>query len=200
MPKSIFMVAFAAAATIGGCKKVDEARIADKASCAAIARSVNVNQRLIAGVTQYLEDADHAAAEAERWEKKEVAEAENGTGEYSGAANRALRYAGSALSLCESVRQVHAGIESIAHTVREPTVHADERTLQLDCFDETKVGTQDSDAAQNWGNERAAVQIAESRYLTACKAAFGADDGYVVPWPLGVIHERATKRPKEPSP
>ncbi|MEP6861849.1 MAG: hypothetical protein ABJE66_14575 [Deltaproteobacteria bacterium] len=200
MSKTLAIALLAVAAASSGCKKADESRIADKASCAAITRSISVNKILIGGVTRYLSDADSAAAEADRWKKKEITDVEDGTGEFSGAANRALLYAGSALSLCESVRQVHSGIESIAHTIHEPSIHVGERPLQLDCFDETRVGTQDSDAATKWEGERAAVQLAESRYLDACKAAFGADDGHVDGWPLGLIHERANKQPKQPSP
>src|SRR3569832_198283 len=188
-------IALLAAAATGGCKKIDESRIADKASCAAIARSISVNKILIAGVTSYLSDADYAETEAGRWKRKEITDAEDGAGEFSGAANRVLIYAGSALSLCESVRQVHSGIEYIVHTIREPTVHVDERELNLDCFDETMVGKA-RDPEVQWEGVRAAVQLAESRYLDGCTATFGPVDGRVEAWPLGAIHELANNRGK----
>ena len=192
---TLAIIAFAYASS--GCKRVDESRIADKAACAAMARSIEVNSRFLDTVTQLLANADRAVTRADLWNQKKITDAQDGSGLFSGAAGRAGKHAGAALSFCEAVRQVHAGIESIAHTIREPSIHMDERTLNLPCFDPYMVDApsagERAKVASAWEAQRTEVQTAESRYRDACKAKFGVDNVSVGGFGLGGTGEPPIK-------
>lgn len=176
-----------------GCKQVDETKIADKAACGAMIKSIEVNNRLLAATTRQIIDADRALRMADRWNRKQVTDAEEGSGLFSGAAHRAVMHAGSAHALCEAARQVHAGIESIARQVHEPAVHVDEHTLDRPCFDQFMVDAPDKPAreevAEKWQTEVIWYQAAESRYGDACKAKFGVEDVSVDGFTLGGMAE-----------
>ncbi|MEP6864171.1 MAG: hypothetical protein ABJE66_26330 [Deltaproteobacteria bacterium] len=186
------IVALALACAGHGCKHVDETKIAGKAACAVIVKAIAVNGGLLAGVTQRLKDTDRALEMADRWSRKQVTDAEDGSELFSGAAKRATMHAGAALALCQSAQELHAAIEKMAALIHEPAIHVDERTVYLDCsalfLVDTAGGASRDKVAVDLEGQTAGVQLAETRYRDTCKTTFGVEDATSV-GPVGGVAE-----------
>lgn len=180
MTKTLPMVALALACASHGCKHVDEAKIAHKAVCEAMVKAIATNGRLLEGVTQRIKDTDRAIEMAARWDQKQVTDAENGSGLFSGAASRVAKHAGAAVAFCQSAQELHLSIERMAALIPEPAMHAGERApLDLTCPSQYKIDVADKpsreEAAADWQRQFVDVQAAEARYRDACKEKFGVE-------------------------
>lgn len=167
----------AAIAAASACHDGDQSRISEKATCTALVEMVQANNIIVHLVSTRLSEADEAATRWQKWQRKQVSEAEDGTGEFSGAGSEALRYAGAAKALCEAADELHQRIQDLARSIHEPAVHAEEREIRPQCLQVWVIDSPDTQArrehASKWRSELSEIQQAESRYTEGCTATYG---------------------------
>ena len=159
------------------CHDVDQSRAPEKEACAAIAEMVQTNTIVLNLVSSRLSEADEEASRWQKWQRKEVSEAEDGGGKFSGAGSEALRAAGAAKAFCDAADLMHTHIQDLARSIHAPAVHAEEREITLQCTHALMIDSpdpKDREAnASKWRSQISDVQQAESRYVEGCATAYG---------------------------
>lgn len=171
------LMGLAALIATSACHNVDQSRISEKATCAAVAEMVQANTVVLNLVSSRLSEADEEASRWQKWQRKEVSEAEDGAGKFSGAGSEALRDAGAAKAFCDAADLIHSRIQNLVRSIRAPAVHAEEREIWLQCTHALMIDSpdpKDREAnASKWRSEMSDVQQAESRYVEGCATAYG---------------------------
>jgi hypothetical protein len=171
------LMGLAALIATSACHNVDQQAASEKATCTAIAELVQTNAVVLNLVSSQLTEADGAASRWQKWQRKEVSEAEDGTGEFRGAGLEARRDAGAAKAFCDAAGLLHSHIQELARSIHAPAVHAEEREIALQCTHALMIDSpdpKDREAnASKWRSEMSDVQQAESRYVEGCATVYG---------------------------
>ena len=161
------------------CHDADPSRDSEKATCVAIVELVRANTTILNNVSFALSDADEEADRWQKWQRKEVSEAEDGAGKFSGAGSEALRDAGQAKAFCDTASLMHTQIQELARSIHAPAVHANERELWMPCTHPLMIDFPDPKEreanASKWRSQMSDVQQAEARYVEGCAATYGTN-------------------------
>ena len=141
----------------------------------AVAAQVGITLReRVAG--QYV-STDKAMVLWDRWEKKQVSSEQDGSGEYSGAGQRAFAYERTGHALCESARLVDAGMVMMASNAKLDVRTAQDRFARVACDlkaspKSPEVATRQA-AAEEWAEQERIAREGEDALVNACTERAG---------------------------
>lgn len=150
----------------------------DNRSCAALAISAATSKTLLDLATQQYVSAEHAMQKWEQWRNKAVTPDEDGTGEFSGAGDRANRYRAAGDALCLSASLSFWEMREVASALTKQAPSAELwRLNDFNCINvKSPVSpTADVRAAfmSEWQRRKGDVQEVVTRAVDDCYAKLG---------------------------
>lgn len=143
--------------------------------CDDLAITAELSKSLYEQSGQQLASAGKAMAKADKWDRKEISEKQNGTGEYSDALRRAFAYERTATALCYSGLQADHALVEMASRSDVPRREDVSRwrsklsNVQL-CSSQSRFGTGASTekVMAEWSSRLGEVRAAEDGLIQAC--------------------------------
>jgi hypothetical protein len=167
--------------TVAACARGEASNVAgDKAGgttsiCNDLAIAAELTRSLYEQSGQQLASAGKAMEKADRWDRKEITAAQDGTGEYSGALRRAFAYERTATALCYSGLQAdHALVEMASRSdvpQREDVARWRSKLSNVPlCSSQSRfrTGASAQTIMEEWTSRLAEVRAAEDGLIQAC--------------------------------